>query len=133
MRRLYTSFARGAPGVGLLLLRVATGSALIYCAVTELLGPPPLASAAWRALLLLPGVLLCVGLWTPVAGLLAVVMTVWKLVAAPTDWPQFGSIVVIAAALTLLGPGAWSIDAWLYGWKQIRIPARHRQHDEPGD
>lgn len=131
MRRLFSSFARGAPGTGLLLLRVATGSALIYCGVTELLGPPPLASAVWRALLLLPGVLVCVGLWTPVAALLAVVMTVWKLVAAPSDWPQFGSIAVMAAALTLLGPGAWSIDARLYGWKQITI--RKRPPQDPSD
>ena len=131
MRRLFSSFAGGAPGIGLLLLRGATGSALIYCGLIEVLGPPPLPSVVWRTLLLLLGVLLWVGLWTPVAGLLAAVMTVWKLVAAPTDWPQFGSIAVMAAALTLLGPGAWSVDARLYGWKQITILGRRDEQDPP--
>jgi putative oxidoreductase len=129
MRRLFSSFARGAPGIGLLLLRVTTGSALIYYGVSGLLARPALASAAWRTLLSLLGVLLLAGLWTPVAALLAVVATLWEFVSTSTAWPQFASIAVMAAALALLGPGAWSIDAWLYGWKQIRIPARRQARD----
>ena len=132
MRRLFSSFARGAPGIGLLLLRVATGSALIYCGAAGLLAPPHVPSTPWRALLVLLGLMLFAGLWTPVVALLAVVATVWEVVSAPTAWPQSPSIAVMAAALTLLGPGAWSVDAWLYGWKQIRIPARHAGQD-PSD
>jgi hypothetical protein len=27
----------------------------------------------------------------------------------------------IGAGLALVGPGAWSLDAWLFGWKRIDI------------
>jgi putative oxidoreductase len=129
MRRLFSIFARGAPGIGLLLLRVTTGSALIYCGLAGLFAPAAFPSAAWRALLLSLGALLFAGLWTPVAALLAVVATIWHIISVPTAWPQSASIAVMAAALTLLGPGAWSIDARLYGWKEITIPARRKPQD----
>ena len=132
MRRLFSSFAPGAPGIGLLLLRLATGSALIYRSVTGFIGNGLSAPAAVQALLVLLGVLLFAGLWTPIAAALVAVAGIWEMVSHPASTPQFGSITIMASALALLGPGAWSVDAWLYGWKQIKIPARTRGQDLPG-
>jgi putative oxidoreductase len=132
MRRLFSSFAHGAPGIGLLLLRLATGATLIYHGVTALIGDGPFAPAAFPALSILLGVLLFAGLWTPIAGALVAVASIWEMVSHPASRSQFGSITIMASALALLGPGAWSVDAWLYGWKQIKIPARTRGQDLPG-
>lgn len=124
MRRLFSSFARGAPGLGLLLLRLATGSALICEGVITLLRGAPSAAAVLQALLVVLGVLLVAGLWTPIAGALAAVVSIVGMVSHPASWPAFLPIAVMAAALALLGPGAWSVDARLYGWKQIKISSR---------
>jgi uncharacterized membrane protein YphA (DoxX/SURF4 family) len=124
MRRLFSTFAHGAPGIGLLLLRLTTGGALIYYGVAPLVRHAPFAPAAVRALLLLLGVLLLAGLWTPIAGALVAVIALWEMVSQPASQPQCVWIAIIAAALALLGPGVWSVDAWLYGWKQIKISDR---------
>jgi uncharacterized membrane protein YphA (DoxX/SURF4 family) len=34
-------------------------------------------------------------------------------------------LITLCAALVLLGPGAWSVDARLFGWKRIDIRDRH--------
>ena len=71
------------------------------------------------------GALLLVGLWTPiVAGLLALA-ALGDVIARPEDWRDWriGVIVaIVAVALALLGPGAWSVDSRLYGWKRLEIP-----------
>lgn len=129
MRRLFSTFAHGAPGAGLLLLRLAVGIALLDRAVTVLTTGPPPASAVFHSLLTLLGVLLLVGLWTPLAGTLVALGVVWEALSHSASWQHCVSTGIMAAALTLLGPGAWSVDAWLYGWKQIRIADPHRDQD----
>jgi putative oxidoreductase len=102
---------------------------LIYCGVGALAIGAPFAPTAFHALLILLGIMLLAGLWTPIAGALAAAVTLWGAVAHPGSRPQLVSIAIMAAALALVGPGAWSVDAWLYGWKQIKIPDRRREQD----
>lgn len=131
MRRLFSTFAHGAPGTGLLLLRLTVGTVLIDHAVSALTNRPSLTGGVFYSLLILLAVLLLIGLWTPVAGALLALSAIWEATTHSASWQHWVSTGIMGVALTLLGPGAWSVDAWLYGWKQIRISDPHRNPDPP--
>ncbi len=76
MQRLFSTFADGSPGVGLLLLRLLTGVALIHFGIANLREAPPLATVVLQSIGVGAGILLLVGLWTPVAGGLAAIVKV---------------------------------------------------------
>jgi hypothetical protein len=72
------------------------------------------------------GMLLVAGLWTPISGSLVAVLALWNLVSQSGDpWANI-LLGAIGAALALLGPGAWSADARLFGWKRIDVRDRTR-------
>lgn len=113
MQRLYSTFARGWPGVGLLCLRLVGAAAALHYA----LGPKQFSVGAVTEGA--AGLLLCAGLWTPVAGAVLTTLAVWSVVSANGDpWQQL-LLAAMAIALALLGPGAWSIDARLFGRKRL--------------
>ena len=68
--------------------------------------------------------LLLVGLWTPVAGVLTAVAELVLAFSHPADpWTHI-LLAALGASLAMLGPGAWSLDARLFGRKRIQIPQR---------
>lgn len=124
MRRLFSTFARGWPGAGLLLMRIIGGVALIAESLTSLRSEPGPGATVVDVLLTAAGVLLLAGLWTPIVGLLVAVLSFWNAFSPPGDPMSDILLGTLGAALALVGPGAWSVDARLFGWKRIDVRDR---------
>jgi uncharacterized membrane protein YphA (DoxX/SURF4 family) len=126
VQRLFSGFADGWPGTGLLLLRLLTGVALIYFGIASLSEPSTLATGVLKILGAGTGALLLIGLWTPVAGVLAAIVNIWAALSryishSGDPWVPIVQ-AVLGAVLAMVGPGAWSIDARLFGRKRIDLP-----------
>jgi uncharacterized membrane protein YphA (DoxX/SURF4 family) len=119
LRRLFSTFAHGWPGVGLLLIRLVVGVALAVRRTIELQSAPSIGLAVIHVLAIAVGILLLAGLWTPIAGILLAIIEIWSAFTHPHDPWSYLLLGTLCAALAMLGPGAWSVDARLFGWKRI--------------
>ncbi len=121
MRRLFSSFARGWPGVGLLVLRVAAGSSLIARAILVLGNTLTIGTGFFQLFIATAGLLLIIGLWTPVVASVMALLELWRIISRRGDLSSDILLCTLAFAIALLGPGSWSVDARLFGWKRIEI------------
>ena len=118
MQRLFSTFANSWPGVGLLIQRLFTGIALLHNGIVQLKTPAPglMIPEITGAIL---GPFLLAGLWTPLAGALVAAVEFWIVVAGGGNIWMSLTLAVFGGTLALIGPGAWSIDARLFGRKYI--------------
>ena len=123
MQRLFSNFANGWPGRGLLFQRALIAAVLTHCVVSRL------ADASWSAafpelIAASMGIFILLGLWTPVVGTLLGLTEVWILFSRPTgSWIHL-ILAALGVTLAMIGPGAWSVDARLFGRKHIEAPQR---------
>jgi putative oxidoreductase len=119
LQRLFTTFAGGWPGFGLLIQRLVTGVALSHNGLASLREMPattPIVPEVAGAVL---GLFILAGLWTPVAGTLVAAAEIWIVLASGRDIWMSLALAIFGGTLAMIGPGAWSVDARVFGRKHI--------------
>lgn len=112
MQKLFSMFPRGAPGLALLLLRLFVGAVLVGDAVTVVSA----LNVILVCMLVACALAVVVGFMTPIAAVLAALIEAIGLNALFIQLALHSfAPIVIGIALALLGPGAYSLDARLFG------------------
>ena len=124
MQRLFSTFANGWPGAGLLLQRILTAILLLRVGVVELSGAPFSPSMLPKLIGSLAGILLLAGLWTPMVGALIAGLELWAVVSGAGDLWISVILVILGGTTAMIGPGAWSLDARLFGRKHFATSRR---------
>ena len=129
MRRLYSSFPGSLPGAGLLLLRITIGGGLLIHAFSWLIEPQTSGNGMWAPglLALVIGISFVLGFLTPLAGAVSALAGIAMRLLHP-EWSASVtalsgvSQLAMVIAITLLGPGAFSLDAYFFGRRRIIVP-----------
>lgn len=119
MQRLFSMFAPGWPGIGLLLLRSSVAIALLAEAYYQWLG-----LSGWvQCAAILVAMSLFAGYLTPIVAVIALLFhaLIWSGLGVSS-----AALAVVVSldlmALALVGPGAYSLDAHLFGRRVVVLP-----------
>jgi len=120
VQRLFSTFPAGAVGLALLILRLTVvGTLLMNISEFGVLNSPMFRGLVVATLT----IILCLGMLTPVACIGAIVLQLTAL--RPSTLQANMDIflhVLMTISLLLLGPGAYSTDARLFGRRLILRP-----------
>jgi len=120
MQRLYSTFPGALPGTGLLILRMAAALSL---SASGLLANDYWAGAIiWFLAATVAGCLI-IGYCTPIAAVVQAASHLWALIYSDSLFGTRLVMISLGVSLMLLGPGAWSVDARLYGRRRVHLDA----------
>ena len=105
-------------------MRLVAGIALIVEGVAAFRGASSVGVAVLHLIGAGAGILLIAGLWTPIAGVLVAILALWQGLSEPGSPRSSILLGTLGVALAMLGPGGWSVDARLFGWKRIDVRDR---------
>jgi hypothetical protein len=122
VQRLFSMFPQGGPGIALILLRLAVAGTFLFKFWTRFGAVVP----SWILFgVVVISMALVVGIFTPIiCGLICLAELYYLVQAGTAGTIVNASAILNAAAVALLGPGAYSIDAWLYERRVVAVPPR---------
>src|SRR5215213_7483162 len=118
-------FPQGGPGLGLLLLRIAIAAMFVLNITHRFHFSSPVLYWVILSFIALTSVSLCIGFLTPILAVIACVVAVANLfLTQQTINVIYVLTILTSAALFFLGPGAYSVDARLFGLRVTVVPPR---------
>ena len=118
-------FPQGGPGFGLLLLRIATAAMFALNITPRFHFSSPALYWAVLSFIVFTSVSLCIGFLTPMLAVIACAIAVANLfLSEQTINVIYILTILTSAALFFLGPGAYSVDAKLFGLQVTVVPPR---------
>jgi putative oxidoreductase len=102
-----------------LLQRIVISVILLYFGGTHLLQSLRFAESLPYLIAAVGGLLFLFGLWTPLAGIAIFLSEIWILLTCTGNPLITIMLATFGTGVAMIGPGAWSIDAQLYGRKHI--------------
>jgi len=118
-------FPQGGPGFGLLLLRTATAAMFALNITQRFNFSSPVLYWVVLSVIVLTSVSLCIGFLTPLLAVMACGVAVANVfLTEQTIDVVYVLTTLTSAALFFLGPGAYSVDAKLFGLRVTVVPPR---------
>jgi hypothetical protein len=123
MLRAFLVFPTGSVGIALAAFRIGVG-ALFLTSVLPFRGM--LISGWGKVTLIFIAVFVLLGALTPYLYFVCSIVEVTKLVSLTGMKAfQLGALILITASLAIVGPGAYSLDAVLFGQRRVIVPGKH--------
>jgi len=120
MQKLFVTFPDGAAGLGLLLLRLAGGAAVVAAA-------PRMGTQPWIGWLVtgIVVIALALGFLTMIAALTAATLETAIALSGQFNLPLLEAATIAQLlGLALIGPGAYSLDSRLFGRRRLIFESR---------
>jgi hypothetical protein len=120
VQKLFSMFPAGAPGIALLLLRLSVAAMLFIDSTGRVLWPAEL----WlTSVSVVAAIAVTAGFLTPILALTCGALKIYAFVGtAQSLVPLIVLALLLSFAVAMLGPGAYSLDAKMFGRRVVLLP-----------
>lgn len=120
VQKLFSMFPAGAPGIALLLLRLSLAAMPFIDPAGRVLWP----ASIWLSVVsVLAALAVTAGFFTPILALICGALKVYALIDTGHGIaPLIVLALLLSFAVAMLGPGAYSLDAKMFGRRVVLLP-----------